>query len=376
MIRLLPLLVAALLAACSGKENIRAPAELKDISNPALKPVTLWSASGSSGKFYDTLGLALEPDALFSATQNGEVRALEPGSGRVLWSVRTGARVVSGPSVSVNAVLVGTLDGELIALKRADGTPLWRTRVSSEVMAAPVSDGDVVVVRTVDGRLHGLSAVSGAARWNFDRSVPNLTLRGLSAPLVQDGRAFAGMDNGRLIALATADGQPLWEQVVAAPSGRTELDRLTDIDAGLLMAGREIYAASFGGEVACLDAETGQVLWRRSIKSYSGLTLAGDLLIVSDEAGVVWALDARTGAAAWKNEDLKYRRLSAPAFFGGHVVVGDFEGYLHWLSPADGALVARSRVGSRPIRAPMVAATNSLYVLDSGGRVSAVGLQP
>lgn len=373
--RLLPLLATLLLAACSGKENVRAPAELKDIANPALKPVTLWTSSSGGGKFYDTLRPVLEPDAVFSASQKGEVRALDPATGRELWSARTGARVVSGPSVSGNAVLVGTLDGELIALKRADGAPLWRTRISSEVMAAPASDGDVVVARSVDGRLHGLSAVSGAARWSFDRSVPNLTLRGLSAPLLQDGRVFAGMDNGRVIALAAADGQPLWEQVVAAPSGRTELDRLTDIDAGLLMVGNEIYAASFGGEVACLDAETGQVLWRRSIKSHSGLTLARDLLIVTDEAGVVWALDARTGAAAWKNEDLKYRRLSPPAFFGEHVVVADFEGYLHWLSPGDGALVARVRAGSDPIRAPMVAGADRLYVLNSSGRLAAIGLR-
>lgn len=378
MRRALAILVAgAILAGCSGDGNVREPAELQDIVSPQLKPARKWSgdAGSGSGAIFGGLRLAVERDAIFAADVKGHVYAFDPASGKRIWHAQTKTRLISGPTVSGNAVLVGTLDGEVLALKRADGAPLWQSLVSSEVMAAPVGDGDIVVARSVDGRIYGLSAVSGSKLWTFDRSVPNLTLRGLSEPLVYGGRVFAGMDNGRIAALRASDGQAIWEQAVAVPAGRNELERLTDIDAALLGVGREIYAVSFGGELACIDGETGQVLWRRAVKSYSGLALAGDRVIVSDEGGVVWALDARTGAAAWKNEDLKYRRLSAPAVFGERIVVGDFEGYLHWLDPKDGRIVARNRAGSEPIRVAPVPADDLLYVMNTGGTITAVAAQ-
>lgn len=372
------LVVAAVLAlaACSDK-NLRKPAELQDISNPAVQPSKAWSTSAGdgSGGVYSGLRLDLQPDALFAADADGRVYAINPKNGDRIWRTKTKARVISGPSVAGNAVFVGTLDAEVIALSRADGKILWRARLPSEVLAPPAGDGDTVVVRSVDGHVAGLSAATGETQWLVDRSVPNLTLRGLSAPVIDGNRVFIGFDNGRIAALRTGDGQPVWEQVLSVPTGRTELDRLIDIDAGLMLIGGDIYAVSFGGDLACIDADTGQILWRRSIKSYTGMTLAGDLVVVTDESGVVWALDSHTGAAAWKQDALLYRKLSPPASFAGYVVVGDYEGYLHWLDPKDGRIVGRSRAGGDPIRSPMAATDKLLYVLNEAGKITAVSAQ-
>ena len=366
-------LAALSLTAC-GSKNLRKPTELQSISNPAIKPDKAWTTSAGDGSddMYTGLQLRLESDALFAADADGEVFAINPANGNRIWRTKTKSRVVAGPGVSGNAVVVGTLDGDVIALQRSDGAELWRVKASSEVLAAPSGDGDMVVTRAVDGRLSGLSTVNGERKWTSDFSVPNLTVRGLSAPLVLDGRVYTGLDNGHLAALRLDDGQPVWDQAIAVPSGRTELERLTDIDAGLLASGSEIFAVSFSGEFVCVDSDTGQVLWRRTVKSYSGMAQAGDLVIVTDESGVVWALDARTGAAAWKQEGLLYRKLSPPAYFNGYVVVGDFEGYLHWLNPKDGTIVGRSRAGSDPIRAQMISTDKLLYVMNNGGKITAV----
>lgn len=368
------LALAVLATGCSSEGKVREPAELKVIAGGALAPRVAWTeaADGGSGGAYTGLTLAVEADAVFAAATDGSVWAFNPADGRRLWQTETEARVISGPSVSGNAVLVGTLDGDVIALKRADGKPLWKARVSSEVMAAPRGDGDRVVARAGDGRVFGLSAVSGARLWTFDRTVPNLTLRGLAPPLIYGARVFVGMDNGRVAALNLADGVVSWEQAVAVPTGRNELERITDIDAELVGEGGAIFAVSFGGELAALNGNNGNVLWRRSIKSYSGLTLLDDKVVVTDEAGVVWGLDAGTGAAAWKLEDLQYRKLSAPGVLDGYVVVGDFEGYLHWIDPKDGRIVARNRVGSDPIRAAPVAGGGLLYVMNVEGRITAL----
>jgi outer membrane protein assembly factor BamB len=312
---------------------------------------------------------------LFAADVGGDVYALDAKSGRRIWRSETNARIASGPSLSGNSVLIGTLDGEVIALKRADGRELWRTKLSSEVQAAPAGDGNVLVVKTIDGRIQGLSADKGQKLWTLDRSVPNLTLRGLSEALVSGDRAFVGLDNGRLLALRLTDGSAIWEQGISFGTGRTELERLTDIDADLLINDKDIYAVSYGGEMACLDTETGQVAWRRSVRSYTGMAVIGEQVIVTDENGVVWAFDAKTGAATWKQEGLLYRKLSPPAAYAGRVVVGDFEGYLHWLDPKDGKIVARSKPTSDPIRAEMVIANDLLYVMDAGGGINAISIK-
>ncbi|MEQ1438571.1 outer membrane protein assembly factor BamB [Fontimonas sp. SYSU GA230001] len=373
-LRLALLAAVALLAACSGDGKVREPAELKDIVNPQLKPVQRWTASAGtgSGDLYGRLEAAVADDAVFAADVRGRVFAFDPRSGQRIWMTETGARVISGPTVAGNAVFVGTMGGEIIALKRADGSPYWRAQVSSEALAPPVSDGTLVLARAGDGRVYALSAVSGARIWVFDRSVPNLTLRGLGTPVLAGSAAFIGMDNGRVAALRMLDGQPVWEQLVAAPTGRNELERLNDVDAALLLEDGDLFVASYGGELVRIDGDTGQVLWRREVKSYTGFARIGDLLVTTDEAGVVWALDVNSGAAAWKNEELKYRRLSPPAAFKGHLVVGDFEGYLHWLDPRDGRLVARMRAGRDPIRSAPVAGEQRLYVLDTAGKLSAI----
>ena len=374
MSRVVLLLAAMAVAACSSDGKVREPAELQDIVNPQLKTSTAWTASvgKGSGKYYGALEAAVAEDAVYAGEVGGRVYAFDLRSGDRIWTAETEARVISGPTVAGNAVLVGTMDGEVIALKRADGTPYWRANVASEALAPPVSDGNLVVARAGDGRVYALSAVSGASTWVFDRSVPNLTLRGLGKPVIAGSLVFFGMDNGRVAAVRMLDGQPLWEQLIAAPTGRNELERLTDVDAALLLDGGELFAASYGGEVACIDGDPGQVLWRRSVKSYTGPARSGDVVVFTDESGVVWGLDAQTGAAAWKNEDLKYRRLSPPAAFADRIVVGDFEGYLHWLDPKDGRLVARSRAGSDPIQAAPVPGDGLLYVLNTAGRLAAI----
>lgn len=368
------LIAAAALSACGSDGPVREPAELQDIVSPQLSPRVLWDESPGkgSGKLQSALRLAVEPDVLVNADVRGRVFALDPRTGRELWRAETGARVISGPTVVDALVLVGTLDAEVIALKRSNGSPVWRVPVSSEVLAPPVGEGRIVVVRCGDGKLFGLSAETGARIWSFDRAVPPLTLRGLSAPLIHGDTVLTGLDNGRVVALRLETGDVLWEQVVAAPSGRSELERIVDIDAELRVGGEGVYAVSFGGELAAVSLAEGRVAWRRPIKSYTGIAQAGSLLIVTDDEGLVWALDGETGAAAWKQDALKYRRLSSPAVLNEHIVVGDFEGYLHWLSPQDGRIVARRRAVNDAIRVAPVVHDNILYVVDEDGDIAAV----
>ncbi len=366
------------IAGCSSKGKTREPAQLSDIPKPALKIHSAWShgVGNGSGGMYAGLRVAVGEDAVYVASADGEVEALRPDSGKRLWRAKTKARVISGPSIDGDVVLVGTLGAQAIALKRSDGTERWRAGVSSEVLAPPVGDGDTVAVRSGDGRIFGFDVATGNRTWSFDRTVPNLTLRGLSAPLVSDGRIFAGLDNGHVVALGLGDGQLAWEQAISVPSGRTELDRLTDIDADLLPGGPGLFVVTYGSDLALLDPSNGQSIWRRSVKSYTGMALSENRLFVTDNDGFVEAFDTESGAQVWKQEGLKYRQLSPPAFFNGYVVAGDYQGYLHWLSPEDGHFVARTRLSSHAITAPLVVGPKYLYAMDVKGEVAAIEAAP
>ncbi|WP_051748913.1 outer membrane protein assembly factor BamB [Nevskia soli] len=371
-------LSAVALIGCSSKGKAREPAKLVSIKDAQVRPDDVWTRSigGGSEGYYSGFRLALGEDALFAASLDGKVYALNPKTGDIIWRVRTKARVISGPGISDNLVLVGTLDGEIIALKRADGKEVWRSRAPSEALGPPVGSGNVVVAKSSDGREYGLDAVTGERKWSFDRYEPSLTLRGVSAPLIIGNRVYTGLDNGKLAVLNLIDGSPVWEQTISVATGRSVLDQLTDIDSDLLAGTDGLYVVSYGGDLALIDYNTGDSRWRRGVKSYTGMVQGGDKLFVTDDDGTVWALDAASGAAAWKQQDLKYRRLSPPAYFKGYVVVGDYKGYLHWLSPADGKIVGRTRLGSGPIVTPPVAGADLLYIMDMAGKLRAFDVKP
>jgi len=367
-----------LLTACGGT-SVRQPAVLETIDEPQVTIERHWR----SGRGPDTdgykLGLvaALHRDALFTADADGNVVALDREEGDLIWSADTELALSGGPTVEGDQVLVGSRDAELVALSRADGRELWRAAVSSEVVAPPASNGDTVVVRTVDGRVAALSAEDGSQRWATKRTVPPLSLRGLSAPVIVGNIVISGLETGRLVAQRLDDGEPVWTQAVSVPSGRSELERIADIDAPLLVDGSTLYAMSYGGDVAALDVYSGDVRWRRAIKTYSGgtVSLDGERLYVTDEEGSVWALQTSNGAAAWKSEALSWRRLSAPAVHEGFVVVADFEGYVHYLSPDNGRIVGRERpLGDRVDVMPLVA-DGHLFLADVEGRVVALRAQ-
>jgi outer membrane protein assembly factor BamB len=371
-------LAAVALAGCSHKGKARTPAKLLKIANPQVQPVEVWSRSvgSGSGTYFNGYRIAVADDAVFAGSIDGRVYAFNPKNGATIWRAFTKARVISGPTINGDSILVGTMDGEVIALQRSSGKQLWRARAPSEALAPPVGSGNVVVAKAVDGREYGLDASTGERKWAFDRNEPNLTLRGVSAPLIIGSRVYTGLDSGKLVELNLNDGSMVWEQAISVPTGRQELDRFADIDADLLQGADGLFVVTYGGDIALVDLGTGDSRWRRGVKSYTGMALGGDKLFVSDDDGTVWCFDAATGAAAWKQEELKYRRLSAPAYFKGYTVVGDYKGYLHWLSPSDGKVVGRTRFSGNDILTQPVAGSDLLYVMDLHGNLRAYDLRP
>ena len=379
---LLPLVVT--LAGCgtfldpsdwlAGAEVVE-PSPLLDLENE-VQPQTLWSRDVGAGT--DDQRLNLQPrvvdGTVYVADSEGQVQALAAEDGKRLWSVDLDVPISGGPGGGDGLVLVGTSDAEVIALEADRGEERWRARVSSEVLSVPAISQGVVVTHTVDGKLFGLESTNGDRRWQYEREVPVLTLRGSGSPVISGGVVFVGMAGGKLIALRVDNGNLLWDVNVTVPGGRSELERLADIDGDPIVMHGGVFVATYQGEVGAIEQRSGRLAWQRKMSSYSRMGADSQGLFVSDAEGVVWGLDPRSGNARWSQDALKNRKLSNVAVLGDLVVVGDFEGYLHWMDRNDGRLVARTRVGSDPITTGLQVFDGTLYVQGDGGELAAVRL--
>jgi outer membrane protein assembly factor BamB len=363
---------AAMLLACSKDELVQPPAELVDI-NSTLVVERLWSTSigGGGEKLRLALGLAEAGGTLYAASRDGEVYALDAASGDTRWKADTGLALSAGPGVGEGLVAVGTNGGDVVALEADTGKQRWRRNVGGEVLAAPLVSGERVVVRTVDGRLKALATSDGQEAWMVEDLVPRLSLRGTAPPVRAGDVVLCGFDSGKLMAVSLAGGEILWQAQVSSPRGRSELERLADVDSAVHASGDDVYAVGYQGRVAMMALDSGQIWWARDLSSYRGLTLDDDQLYVSTSDGDVAALRRRDGTTVWQQTGLKRRGLSTPAMHAGSIVVGDFDGYLHWIDRGSGRFVARQRPGKARIAAGPVVVDDRLYVIDEGGRVAA-----
>jgi outer membrane protein assembly factor BamB len=378
---LLPLGLAALLiaAGCSKDKDVEPPAAL--VNFPTKLPVKkLWGEGVGGGKKQMVLRLGLGPavdnGVVFAASHKGEVLAASLDTGRHIWVKKLKMPISAGPGAGAGLVVLGTSKGVVVTLDGATGRELWRSRLNSELLSAPAISEKVVVIRSVDGRLHGLDAHSGKALWSVEQQVPRLSLRGTATPIITKEMAICGFDNGKVMAVSLNTGDTIWDTALASPHGRTELDRLIDIDSGVRVVGDNVFAAGFQGRTAMLALDSGQIWWAHDMSSYRGLAADDDNLYVAQSDGIVVALRQRDGSELWRNQKLKLRRLSTPVLTSTAVAVADFQGYLHWLDKTTGELIARERVAKERVSNSPAAIGDTVVLLTDGGKLAAFRATP
>lgn len=338
-------LVSSLLG-CSTPSQVLPPVELVELENK-LDIKRLWQRNigyGASDKFLK-LTPVIEGQTGYSIDHKGLVVAWNLADGKILWQQRFNSSASTAITLDKTHLYFGTSRGEVFGLNKLNGKLVWKQQLSSEVLSPPVSYAGYVVTRTVDGRIHTLKSDSGNKVWAHDRTMPVLSLRGTSTPVVTSGIVISGADNGKLTALALDNGNVLWETIIAVPRGRNEIERLIDIDAQPVVKDDVIYTVTFQGRLAAVKIDSGRILWVRDISSYAGMILDSNKIYISDSDSRLWALDRFNGATVWKQEKLLRRGLSRPTFQGRYLIVGDFNGYLHWVAREDGHMLARTKLG-------------------------------
>jgi outer membrane protein assembly factor BamB len=367
-----------LLAACSKNKNPDQPAKLAPIKS-TLRVERIWSdsvADRGAKRLRLGLGLAIEGNRVFASGYRGEVAAFDLQTGHRLWRTNTKLSLGGGPAVRGNMVVAGATDGHVIALNAADGKPLWTVLINGSVIAPPAISDNVVAVRSVDGRLRGLSPTDGHELWEADQDVPSLSLRGTSTPAIVGDLIIAGFENGKVLAVNTGDGSQVWLATVSQPHGRTEIERLADVDGPVDVVGKDVYTVGYHGNVEMLALDSGQTWWSHKASSFRGLTMDKDAVYMANAEGQVVALNRSNGSVIWRQPALAYRGLTAVAVGDDAVVVADFQGYVHFLDKHTGALIARVRSGRLRISNSPVAQGDEVVVINDDGRINAYRMSP
>lgn len=349
-------------------EELKTPAKLVDIDE-TIKIKKRWSQGVGDGQgdgFYQ-LQPAINGSAIYAAAADGSLEAFDKLSGKSLWDTELEVPLSGGVGVHRDALLLGSSDGFVIKVDANSGEVQWTTAVTGEVMSVPVSNGELVLAHTLDGKLQGLDFASGEIMWTYDSNVPVLTLRGSSNPLVNGDVVYVGFASGRVLAFDIATGGIIWEARVAIPQGRSEIERVVDIDGSMTLQGNELFVASYQGRVMAIDVTTGRKLWQNNVSSFSGVSQGFSNIYVADEDGTVYAYQRGGQGERWQQAALAYRGLSRPTPVSSYLAVGDEEGYVHFMSQVDGELVGRVKADGDGIRADMVSEDNILYVYGNSG---------
>lgn len=348
------------------------PAELIDIEEK-VRIRKLWSTGVGDGQGDGLYRLqpVIQDEIIYAAGADGEVDAIDRETGRKLWKIKLDHPISGGIGLYEDSLFVGSSDGFAVKLDRDTGEQLWATRLRGEILAPPQSDGSIVIVQSYDGRVQGLDFDTGEIRWTHSTNVPVLTIRGTSTPILSNDTVFAGFANGKVLALRADTGDLIWEVRVAISQGRSEIDRIVDIDGTMTLVGGELYAASYHGRVVAIDVASGRKLWQQDVSSFSGVAQGFGNIYVADEDGTVTAYLRSGQGERWTQGALAYRGLSHPTAVSSYIAVADFEGIVHLLSQVDGEFVGRVKVDGNGVHGDMLSDGNVLYVLGDSGKLVA-----
>jgi outer membrane protein assembly factor BamB len=372
-------LVTACLSGCSifSADDEIEPAKLQKIQQQ-VELTTLWSArsASSNNHFWANLQMAVSAESLFTADHSGSIVASDLKNGQPQWSVDLDLPISGGLGYGDQKLVFGTIEGQIYVLNASDGSLLWSADVSSEVLSSPAVNSKIVIAQSIDNRLYAFDAKTGEELWQHDAGAPILSIRGNSSSMILNNMVISAFDNGKLIAFNADNGALLWETRLALPKGRTELERMIDIDGQPILVGDIIYSVSYQGRLGALTRGTGRNLWFQDSSSHhSPAHSRGKLFVTEAKNHVVRAFKAGNGEELWNNNQLEYRQLTGPATLGNSVAVADAEGYIHLLDADTGEFVGRTKVGGGGVSADLLVVDQTLLVQSNNGLISAFKIQ-
>lgn len=354
----LAVLSAAFLTSCTtisgvGEDNTPDPSTLTNFSS-TVSPVLLWSNKIESRQ---------------------TVSIFDFSNGNVFWKANLKEDLAAGPAISTanNLVVAGDTKGGLWAFNLNNGQILWHITLTDPIVSTPIITDHKIFVRTLDGTVWSINTSNGSPAWHSINNVPMMVLSGGSKPMLINNLIIVGSSNGLLTAYNSETGAIKWQTAIARPQGVADVEKMVDIVANPKLSGNMVYVVTYQGNLAAINSQTGSTLWSRPLSSYTGLAVSNSAVFVTDAQSDVWAFNRMTGQEIWHQNYLKFRHLTSPAIVDrdNAIVIGDGEGYVHWLSQLNGQTIGRIKINHSAITEVPQIKDGSIYILSSNGLVSA-----
>lgn len=365
----------SLLGACSlfsTKDARFEPAPLADYE-AAVATQVRWSVSVGKGSGFGFIPAVVSGRA-YAATPSGQLSQVDLETGRVLWSKNVARNLSAGVGADPTVVAVAAQDGSVLAFDNT-GNELWKAQASSEINVPPAVGAGIVVVRSSDYRIQAFNARNGELIWSLQRPGPALALKTNIKMEIIDGLVVAGLPNGRLMLIDASTGAVQWEGVVSQSRGATDLERINDVVGAPLAVGPLLCGSSYQGRIVCFDlAQGGMPLWQQDYSTITGIATDGQFVFGSNQRDVVTAFSLGDGTVIWSQDGLLNRKLSGPAVINDQVAVGDYQGYVHFLSRSTGRLQGRVNIGSGAIVSPLVSTAYGVLAQSGNGNLVLVGV--
>lgn len=370
-------LTALCLVGCSNiKDTAEPPVELEPIQAQwSIDRVWQHNLGGEQGKTVADLSPVVRDGDVYAVNAQGRVFAFDAQTGKTRWRTDTKQQVSAGLGVNDASLFFTEQNGFVIAMDADNGDILWKKQLNTESIVSPVANNEYVVVLGFNGTVYCLSATNGELVWSKSLSVPKLSLRGNARPALVGDLVYLGLDNGQVAAFSVENGRGLWRSTVGIQRGRTELDRLADVDMLTVDLSGALFASSYNGSTVLMNPSNGQLGWQRDISTASTAQVDDDSLYLVDTVSKVWKLDKRTGKTRWLSNQLRARAVSGISPLGGDVLmVSDFEGYVHLLDNSSGQIVGRKQLFDSPLSGDVKRANGVYYVLTRAGKLLALKL--
>ena len=375
------LLSILLISGCSTLDGLRFwqndevdPDEPKELSSFASQEniKVLWRNSYNGENEIGNFLPSFNAQNIFFSDASGNVLSIDAKTGNDNWSVKLNF-LASGTSAGFGIVVVADVDGNVIALDQIDGNVLWSSNVKGEVLSSVAIDAKIVVVKTGSGELLGLNKDSGEVIWSYRSTLPVLTIRGNSSPVIVDNLVYASFDNGRLGVFELNSGFQVWDGAISYVSGASELENLIDSDSNPVIEGGLIYTTNYQGNLNIFDPSQKRSVWSNNASSFFSPIISRGMLMVVEENSSIKSFALKTLEESWINSDYLNRDLSNGVSYKDNIVVGDFEGYVHVINILNGRTVGREKLSRNPIKT-ILSRSDSLYVIDEAFNLISIDL--
>ena len=350
-----------------------------------------WTADIGSGGGYRQKIMAqpvVAEGVVYTMDSNAVVSAFDLATGRRRWRLDTRAKdddsTNIGGGLAVDQGILYAVNGlaELVAIDAVSGAIKWRTVLGAPARSAPTVAEGRLFVTTIEDRLLARATDDGRELWTHQATNAVTAVLGQPAPAYADGLVVAGFGSGELVCLRAESGNVVWSDNLGAAGGRAaSVADFSSIRGLPVISNGRVFATGTGGLTLSLDLPTGRRLWEREVASVASPWVAGDWVFLVSLEQQIAALNANDGRVAWitdlpRWEDPEKQKDSftwfSPVLVEDRIVVAGTSEEALSISPYTGDILGRQKLSGQSAPVGPIVADGTLLLVSEDARLLAL----